>query len=138
MKEVILIKNGELALKGLNRRTFEDMLMANIRRRLASLGKFTCTPAQSTIIVEGPEDADLDEATERLLKVFGIAGLSRAAAVEKDMDVILNTCVEYTAPCSTPHRLSRSRQSARTRSFRSILPRYAERSAERYSRNSTI
>ena len=53
MKEVILIKNGELALKGLNRRTFEDMLMANIRRRLASLGKFTCTPAQSTIIVEG-------------------------------------------------------------------------------------
>ena len=49
MKEVILIKNGELALKGLNRRTFEDMLMANIRRRLASLGKFTCTPAQSTI-----------------------------------------------------------------------------------------
>ena len=98
MKEVILIKNGELALKGLNRRTFEDMLMANIRRRLASLGKFTCTPAQSTIIVEGPEDADLDEATERLLKVFGIAGLSRAAAVEKDMDIILNTCVEYTAP----------------------------------------
>ena len=47
MKEVILIKNGELALKGLNRRTFEDMLMANIRRRLASLGKFTCTPARS-------------------------------------------------------------------------------------------
>ena len=35
MKEVILIKNGELALKGLNRRTFEDMLMANIRRRPA-------------------------------------------------------------------------------------------------------
>ena len=134
MKEVILIKNGELALKGLNRRTFEDMLMANIRRRLASLGKFTCTPAQSTIIVEGPEDADLDEATERLLKVFGIAGLSRAAAVEKDMDVILNIRL----PCSTPHRLSRSRQSARTRSFRSILPRYAEKSAERYSRNSTI
>ena len=98
MKEVILVKNGELALKGLNRRSFEDMLMANIRRRLASLGKFTCTPAQSTIIVDGPEDADLDEATDRLLKVFGIAGLSRAAAVEKDMDVILDTCVEYTAP----------------------------------------
>ena len=138
MKEVILIKNGELALKGLNRRTFEDMLMANIRRRLASLGKFTCTPAQSTIIVEGPEDADLDEATERLLKVFGIAGLSRAAAVEKDMTLFSTPALNIRLPCSTPHRLSRSRQSARTRSFRSILPRYAERSAERYSRNSTI
>ncbi|MBQ2774683.1 MAG: tRNA 4-thiouridine(8) synthase ThiI [Clostridia bacterium] len=98
MKEVILIKNGELALKGLNRRTFEDMLMANMRRRLADLGKFTFTPAQSTIVVEGPEDADLDEATDRLLKIFGIAGLSRAAAVEKDMDVILSVCPEYTAP----------------------------------------
>ncbi len=98
MKEVILIKNGELALKGLNRRTFEDMLMANMRRRLADLGKFTFTPAQSTIVVEGPDGVDLDEATDRLLKIFGIAGLSRAAAVEKDMDVILSVCPQYTAP----------------------------------------
>ena len=45
MKEVILIKNGELALKGLNRRTYEEKLMANIRRRLASLVKFICTLA---------------------------------------------------------------------------------------------
>ena len=45
MKEVILIKNGELALKGLNRRTFEDMLISNMRRRLADLGKFTFSPA---------------------------------------------------------------------------------------------
>ena len=44
MKEIILIKNGELALKGLNRSTFEDMLVKNIRRRLlASVGKFTFT-----------------------------------------------------------------------------------------------
>ena len=38
MKEIILIKNGELALKGLNRRTFEEMLVKNIRRRLSSMG----------------------------------------------------------------------------------------------------
>lgn len=98
MKEVILIKNGELALKGLNRRTFEDMLISNMRRRLADLGKFTFSPAQSTIVVEEDDNADLDEATERLLKTFGIAGLSRSAAVEKDMDVILSVCPEYTAP----------------------------------------
>ena len=40
MKEVILIKNGELALKGLNRSTFEDILVKNIRRRLKSAGDF--------------------------------------------------------------------------------------------------
>ena len=47
MKEIILIKNGELALKGLNRRTFEDMLVKNMRRRLESAGKFNFTRPNS-------------------------------------------------------------------------------------------
>ena len=99
MKEIILIKNGELALKGLNRRTFEDMLVKNMRRRLESVGKFKFTVAQSTIVAEPENDAvDLDEAVERIGKVFGIAGFSRAAAVEKDMDVILRSAEEYLAP----------------------------------------
>lgn len=99
MKEVILIKNGELALKGLNRRTFEDMLVKNMRRRLESAGKFNFTVAQSTVVAQPEDDsADLDEAAERLSKVFGIAGFSRAAAVEKDMQVILKSTEEYLAP----------------------------------------
>ncbi len=99
MKEIILIKNGELALKGLNRRTFEDMLVKNMRRRLEGIGKFKFTIAQSTIVAE-PEDetVDLDEAVERIGKVFGIAGFSRAAAVEKDMETILTSAEEYLAP----------------------------------------
>ena len=99
MKEIILIKNGELALKGLNRRTFEDMLIKNMRRRLEPVGKFKFTVAQSTIVAE-PEDeqTDLDEAVERIGRVFGIAGFSRAAAVEKNMDVILRSAEEYLAP----------------------------------------
>lgn len=96
MEEVILIKNGELALKGLNRSTFEDMLIKNMRRRLESIGKFTFIRAQSTIVAV-PEDeySDLDEAVERLKKVFGIAAFSRAASVEKDFDVILRSAEEY-------------------------------------------
>ena len=52
MKEVILIKNGELALKGLNRRTFEDIMIKNMRRKLADLGTFTFTPALIALIYE--------------------------------------------------------------------------------------
>ena len=59
MKETILIKNGELALKGLNRRTFEDILIKNMRHRLSDLGKFKFTSAQSTIMIES-EDTDVD------------------------------------------------------------------------------
>ena len=59
MKEIILIKNGEIALKGLNRSTFEDVLVKNMKRRLLkSAGKFTFTKSQSTIVAE-PVDEDV-------------------------------------------------------------------------------
>ena len=56
MREIVLIKNGELALKGLNRSSFEDVLIKNMRRHLAPLGTFQFTKSQSTIMVE-PEDS---------------------------------------------------------------------------------
>lgn len=98
MKEVILLKNGEIALKGLNRRTFEDILVSNARKQLEDLGQFRFIRSQSTIMAEAlDEGVDLDEAVERLSKVFGFAGLSRAAAVEKDMDTILSVTGDYLA-----------------------------------------
>ncbi len=95
MKEVLLIKNGELALKGLNRHTFEDILIKNLRHRLSDLGKFKFTVAQSTIVAEPEESVDLYEAVERVSQVFGIAAFSRAAAVEKDFQKILAATAEY-------------------------------------------
>ena len=53
MKEIILIKNGELALKGLNRSSFESVLAKNIKRRLRGLGKFKVTCLQSRNIISG-------------------------------------------------------------------------------------
>lgn len=96
MKEIILIKNGELALKGLNRNSFEDKLIKNMKIRLADLGKFTFTKSQSTIMVDPEdEDIDLDDAADRLSKVFGIAALSRACVCEKDFECIKTTAVGY-------------------------------------------
>ena len=95
-QELILIKVGEIALKGLNRRTFEDVLMKNIKRHLAPLGKFEVRSAQSTIYVRPLEaDVDLDDACERVGKVFGIAAYSRACMAKKDMDDINRTAAEY-------------------------------------------
>ena len=80
MKELILLKCGELALKGLNRRSFEEVLMKNCRRRLETLGSFKIRSAQSTIYVEPEsEEIDIDEAVDRLSRVFGVAALTRAA-----------------------------------------------------------
>ena len=96
-REVLLVKTGELALKGLNRGTFEAVLMKNLRRRLAPLGNLQLRRAQSTIYIEPRDDAeiDMDEASRRVAKVFGIAAYSRASVVEKSMDVILPAAADY-------------------------------------------
>ena len=98
MKEIILIKNGELALKGLNRSTFEDILIKNIRKRIKPLGEFEYRKEQSTVAVVPMDDyIDMDEVSDRISRVFGIAAYSRALQVEKDMNVILQNAPEYLA-----------------------------------------
>ncbi len=98
MNEVILIKNGELALKGLNRSVFEDTLTRNIKISLKNCGDFTVRKAQSTIYIEPDNELfDFEEALDRVSKVFGIAAFSRAKVCEKDMDTILKVAPEYLA-----------------------------------------
>lgn len=99
MKELIILKMGEVVLKGLNRDNFENTLLKNMRRRLEGLGEFKVYRAQSTAYCEPlSEDCDMDEAFDRLCKVFGIVSLARCAVVEKDMPAILSAAGEYLAP----------------------------------------
>ncbi len=83
-EEIFLLKMGEMVLKGLNRRTFEERLMGNARRRLEPYGKFRIYSRQSTTYVE-PKEAgcDLDGAFETLRRLFGAVGLSRPRPVRK-------------------------------------------------------
>ena len=95
-QEILLIKNGELALKGLNRRTFEEALMSNLRYRLRHAGDFILRKAQSTIFIEPKNDyADLEEACDAVSRVFGIAAFSRARVTVKDLAAIQQATVEY-------------------------------------------
>lgn len=96
MKEIVLVKYGEMALKGLNKKTFEDMLTKNIKRRIKSLGRFICTSAQSTLYITPEDDnADLTEVIGRVGKIFGIAALCRACVCEKDFADITEKSMEY-------------------------------------------
>ena len=96
MNDIILLKLGEIVLKGLNRRSFEQKLMANVRRRLSHIGNFRVYCLQSTVYVEPEsENEDMDAAFEALKKVFGIINLTRAAGCEKDKDAIVKLAVEY-------------------------------------------
>ena len=96
MKEIILVKYGEMALKGLNKKTFEDILTKNIKRRIKSLGRFICTSAQSTLYITPDDDSiDLDETMTRIGKIFGIAALCRACVCEKSFDDIKEKSFDY-------------------------------------------
>lgn len=96
MKEIILIKNGELALKGLNRATFEDILIKNIRKRIKPLGEFEYRKEQSTVSVIPMSDGiDMNEVSERVGRVFGIARYSRALQVPKNMEDITANAPKY-------------------------------------------
>ena len=95
MNDIILLKLGEIVLKGLNRKSFEQKLMGNIRRRLAPLGNFRVYCLQSTVYVEGEEGADMDAAFEAMKQVFGVISLSRAAPCEKNKEAIARLAIEY-------------------------------------------
>ncbi len=96
MKEIVLIKVGEIVLKGLNRRSFESMLIKSIKHALKGASPCKITSAQSTIYVEPCyDDGDIDDICERLEKVFGIVAFHRAAVAEKNMESITQTALSY-------------------------------------------
>lgn len=94
MKEIILCKYGEIALKGLNKKTFEDALIKNIKRRLHRLGEFKFSRSQSTIYIEPKDDSiDIDETVDALKKIFGIANICRSIECEKSLEGIYETAI---------------------------------------------
>ena len=93
--DIILLKYGEISLKGLNRPMFEKQLLANVAKALAPLGKFSIRKSQSTVYVEPlGDDIDMQAATERLSKVFGIVNICPAAKCQKTIEDIERTTLE--------------------------------------------
>ena len=96
MREIFLLKLGEIVLKGANKRQFEDKLRQNVRRRMKMYGNFDVYLMQSTVYVEPMDDeADVDGAWEACRSIFGLVSLCRCRACEKNLDSIFNTVEEY-------------------------------------------
>lgn len=85
MKQIILAKYGEIILKGLNRHSFEDMLIKNMKTALKDIDA-EIWRAQATIYVDLADKNEMDEAIERLKKVFGIVALIKAYVLPKDFE----------------------------------------------------
>jgi len=97
MNDIILLKQGEIVLKGLNRRDFEFKLIDNIKRRFEPFGKFNIYAMQSTIYAEPKGDCDMERALDAARCIFGAFTVTRAAACDKDKDAIVKTAASYLA-----------------------------------------
>lgn len=97
MDRIILIKYGEIILKGLNRPFFEGRLIKNIKAVLPSGTRITI--AQATIYVELEEVnmGDIVVWAEKLSRVFGVVSVAVACVAEKDMGKICELAAKITA-----------------------------------------
>ena len=96
MKEIFLLKLGEIVLKGANKRQFESKLRSNVKRRMRYYGNFDVYLMQSTVYVEPMDDeADVDGAWEACNSIFGVVSLCRCRPCEKNLDAIFNAVEEY-------------------------------------------
>ena len=95
-QEIFLLKLGEVVLKGLNRRSFEDKLVSNVCRRVRRCGSFNVYLRQSTIYVE-PQNAqcDMAEALTACRQVFGVVSVAKAVPCAKDVAAIADTAAQY-------------------------------------------
>ena len=87
MENVIIVRYGEIALKGLNKRFFEDKLVDQIRNALSDLGKIRIYKAHSRIYID-VADHNIRDITDRVKKVFGVVSLSVAKNFETDLEII--------------------------------------------------
>ena len=96
MKEIFLMKLGEIVLKGANKRQFENKLRQNVRRRMKPYGNFDVYLMQSTVYVEPmDEEADVDGAWDACKSIFGVVSLCRCRPCEKNLDAIFEAIESY-------------------------------------------
>ena len=96
MKEIFLLKLGEIVLKGANKRQFESKLRSNVRRRMRLYGNFDVYLMQSTLYVEPMDEAcDVDGAWEACRSIFGVVSLCRCRPCEKNLDAIFEAIENY-------------------------------------------
>jgi tRNA uracil 4-sulfurtransferase len=91
-RRCVLLKFGELALKGRNRPRFVRALERNLRRLTADLGSLEVRQRGGVFIVSG--DVPEDELVERCLRLPGVSVVQPAVRCERDATVVADAAVE--------------------------------------------
>ncbi len=100
-KNILIVRAGEVALKGMNKPYFERMLVDRIKANLkhtAEIGKDKALDIyrhEGLIYIKADKDLDIDEIIHNTVKVFGVASVSKAVEAESDLEAIGREAVRY-------------------------------------------
>ena len=87
MYNILIVKYGEIGVKGKNRYIFENKLIKNVKNILKPIGKFNVYKEYGRIYVD-LDGYDYEEVVEEVRKVFGIVGVCPAVRAEKDYNLL--------------------------------------------------
>ncbi|MCH5159288.1 MAG: tRNA 4-thiouridine(8) synthase ThiI [Clostridiales bacterium] len=109
--KVIIIRYGEIHLKGNNRDFFESVLVANIRKVLAEY-KYEFARSNARYVIRSFDEMYLDEIVDAVKNVFGVHSLSIAEEVDSDLEQICQTALLF-APSSGTFKVNTNRADKR-------------------------
>lgn len=89
----LIVRYGELTLKGSNRKKFVNQLKTNVTRTLKPLEGFHIKGKRDRMYIELSDEADIDEIIDRLSKVYGIKSISPVLKTEKNDQAIAEVAV---------------------------------------------
>lgn len=89
-EKILIVRCGEVALKGMNKPYFERMLAERIHKRLkaAGYGKASVKRHEGLIFVRFDREWDTVQLAGEISKVFGVASISPAVESESNMEAI--------------------------------------------------
>lgn len=89
----ILVRYGELTLKGTNRRRFTNVLKENVIQSLRSLEGTRVKCERDRMFISLFEEANVNEVMNRLTKIFGIKSISPVFKTTQNLEDIKQLCV---------------------------------------------
>lgn len=108
-KNILIVRAGEVALKGMNKPYFERMLVDRIKANVKKVGEvgkdkeIDIFRHEGLIYIRADKELDLDEIIRQTVKVFGVASVSRAVEAESDLDAIGAEAVRYMKKIGRAH-----------------------------------
>ncbi|CUY01239.1 tRNA uracil 4-sulfurtransferase ThiI [Staphylococcus epidermidis] len=90
----LLVRYGELTLKGTNRKMFINQLKDNVKRALIPLSGYHVKGKRDRMYIELSPEADINEIIQRLSKVYGIKSISPVIKIDKNEEKINQSAIQ--------------------------------------------